>query len=145
MTANFNDIRAGIAAILSADADLTGPDQVFQYEPNIESISADPFAVVVAGESEGEFETTFENKRTYGFVIRIFVERKDRGAAAAETLLTSIVDRLTQAFDVNYTLGVSGVLFTRATPSNWLYVIAEKEYRMAEIKLSTICSVDVEA
>jgi hypothetical protein len=143
MTANFNDIRAGIAAILSADTDLTGSDQVFQYEPNLDGISADPFAVVVAGENEGEFETTSENKRTYGFIIRIFVESKNRGAAAAETLMTSIVDRLVQAFDRNYSLGVSGVLFTRATPSTWAYVLAEKEYRMAEIKLSTICSVDV--
>jgi hypothetical protein len=143
MTANFNDIRAGIAAILSADTDLSESDQVFQYEPPIDTITADPFAVVVAAESEGEFETTYENKRIYGFTIRVFVERKNRGAGEAETLLTSIIDRLTQAFDQNYTLGVSGVLFTRATPSNWLYVIAEKEYRLAEIKLSTICSVDV--
>ena len=143
MTANFNDMRAGISAILSADSDLSGSDQVFQYEPNLDGIQADPFAVVVAGENESEFETTSENKRTYGFIIRVFVERKIRGAAEAETLMTSIVDRLVQAFDENYSLGVSGVLFTKATPSTWAYVIAEKEYRMAEIKLSTICSVDV--
>ena len=143
MTASFSTIRAGIAAILAADTDLSGSGQVFEYEPNIETIDADPFAVVVASENESEFETTYENKRTYGFIVRIFVERKIRGSAAAETLMTAIVDRLVQAFDEQYTLGVSGVLFTRATPSTWAYVLAEKEYRMAEIKLSTICSVDV--
>lgn len=143
MAQTFASIRAGIAAIVAADSALNGGDQVFQYEPNINGIGVDAFATVVASGNESEFETTSENKRTYAFTIRIFVERKNRGEAAAETLLTEIVDRLTQAFDENYTLGVSGVLFTRATPSSWAYVLAEKEFRMAEIQLSTICSVDV--
>lgn len=140
--ANFATIKAGIKAILVADQDLD-TDQVFDYEPSLDALSVDPFATVAAAENESEFETTTENKRLYGFVVRIFVERKQRGEQEAEDLLTAMVDRLVQQFDENYTLGVSGVFLTRATPSAWSYVLGEKEYRMAEIRLSTMVSVDV--
>lgn len=140
---NFSNIKTGIVNILAADTDLGGTDQVFAYEPPLQAITTDPFAVVVASDNESEFETTSENKRFYGFIVRIFVERKTRGAEAAEALLTAIVDRLVDAFDQNYTLSVSGVLLTKATPSSWSYVLSDKEYRMAEIKLSTMVSVDV--
>lgn len=143
MSANFAGIKAGIKTLLQADTDLSATGQVFDYEPPIEGISVDPFAVVVAAENESEFETTTENMRTYGFVIRIFVENRNRGESAAESLLTAIVDRMVQVFDQNYTMGVSGVLLTKATPSSWSYVVADKMYRMAEIKLSTRVSVDV--
>lgn len=143
MSANFAGIKAGVKAILEADTDLSGTGQVFDYEPPIEGMSVDPFAVVVASENESEFETTTENKRFYGMVVRIFVERANRGESAAESLMTAIVDRLVQAFDENYTLSVTGVLMTKATPSSWSYVLSDKEYRMAEIKLSTMVSVDV--
>lgn len=142
---NFANIKAGIVTKLQADTDLSASDQVYDYEPEIGAISVDPFAIVVAAENESEFETTTENMRTYGFVIRVFVERKNRGAENAEDLLTSILDRLIQAFDEDYTLSVSGVLFSKATPSNWFYVIAEKEYRVGEIKLQVKVSVDVDA
>ena len=81
-------------AKLEADTDLSQGGQVFNYEPPINDISVDPFAVVVASGNESEFETTSENKRTYGFTIRIFVERKQRGESGAESVLTGIVDRL---------------------------------------------------
>jgi hypothetical protein len=143
MSADFAHIKAGIKAIVAADTDLAGTGQVFDYEPNIETVAVDPFAVVITSGNESEFETTLENKRTYGFDVRIFVERKSRGSAAAEQLITAIVDRLVQAFDENYSLGVSGVIFTKAAPSSWGYLFSDKEYRFAEIKLSTIVSVDV--
>lgn len=139
----FANIKAGIITKLAADTDLSQTGQVFNYEPKIDGIDVDPFAVVVASENENEFETTTENKRTYGFTIRLFVERVSRGNSEAEILLTAMVDRLIQAFDEDYTLGVNGVLFTKATPSAWFYVLADKEYRVAEIKLSTVVSVDV--
>lgn len=143
MSATFDTVQDGIAAIVSADTDLNESGQVFQYEPDIDDVKKDPWASVVASDNESEFETTTDNKRIYGFVVRIFVERRNRGPQAAEELMTSIVDRLVQAFDENYDLDVSGVIFTRAAPSSWAYVLAEREYRMAEIRLSTIVSVDV--
>lgn len=144
--ANFSSIKAGIKTILLADSDLgvsDGNTHVFDYEPALEQETGDPFAVVVASDNESEFETTSENKRTYGFIIRVHVERDSRGGSQAEQLLTDIVDRLVQAFDENYTLGVAGVLFTKATPSSWSYLMSTKVYRVADIKLSTMVSVDV--
>jgi len=140
--ANFATIKAGIVSILQADSDLAN-GAIYDYEPPLEDVVVDPFAVVFAVDNESEFETTTENKRTYNFLVRIFVERRNRGAGNAETLLTSIVDRLLDEFDQNYTLGVAGVLMTQAAPSAWAYILSDKDYRVAEIKLSTVVSKDV--
>lgn len=141
--ANFSQVKAGIKAIVAADADLSAADQVFDYAPNIASVTADPFAVIEASGNESEFETTTENKRRYGFTIQIFAQRNNQRENAAEALLTGIVDRILDALDQNTTLGVAGVLMTTAAPSAWGYVLGDKEYRMAEIRLSTMVSVDV--
>lgn len=144
MSADFSTIKAGIKAILQADTDLAN-GAVYDYEPTMSEVEKDPFAIVTASDNQSEYESTSENMRTYGFVIRILVERNSRGGSNAETLLTNIVDRIVNAIDVNYTLGVSGVILTKATPSSWSYVISDKQYRVAEIRLSTMVSVDVTA
>lgn len=141
MVANFSTIRAAIKTKLQADTDLAN-GEVFDYAPPIESVTKDPWASIEAEENESTFETTSENKRTFTFLVRVFVAR-DANESGAETLLTSIVDRLLDAFDQDYDLGVAGVLFTKAAPSSWGYVLAEKTYRYAEIRLSTIASIDV--
>lgn len=137
MSANFKNIKAGIKSILIADEDL-GSDGVFNYEPSIETLNQDPFAVVVPSENESEFATTTENKRIYGFSIKVFVERASRGVAESELLLMRIIDRLINSFDESSTLSVDGVMIVRAAPSAWSYVLSDKEYRMAEIKLGVL-------
>lgn len=137
MSANFSQIKAGIKNILVADEDL-GSSGVFNYEPEIETINQDPFAVVVPSENESEYATSTENKRVYGFSIAVFVERASRGVAESELLLTRIVDRLLNSFDTDPTLSVNGVILTKAAPSGWSYVLSDKEYRMAEIKLGVM-------
>ncbi len=142
--ANFSDIKAGIKAIVAADSALNGAGQVFDYEPNLSEVTVDPFALVFPSGNEAEYETTSENMRRYGFVVQVFVVRKaSRTEAEAEALMTAIIDRLIQAFDENTTFGVSGVLFSQAAPSTWGYALSDKEYRMAEIRLSTQASVDI--
>lgn len=141
MSATFATIKAGIVAKVSADTDLSGTGQVFDYEPPIQGIGVDPFAVVLTMGNESEFETSAENMRRFQFTVRVFVERNTAGESAAEALLTAIVDRLLQAFDEDPTLGVLGVLSTTAAPSEWSYVLSEKEYRVADIRLSTMASV----
>lgn len=145
MSAKFSTIKAAIVSKLQADADLGGTGQVFDYEPALSVELPDPFATVTSDSNEGEYETTTENKRTFIFTVRIFVERTTRGASAAETLLTDMVDRLIDAIDTDNTLGVAGVLMTKAVTTTWSYVLSDKEYRMAEIKLSTVASIDVSA
>lgn len=137
MSANFKNIKAGIKAILVADTDL-GSSGVFNYEPPIEGLNQDPFAVLVPSENESEFANTIENRRVYSFSIRVFVERATRGVAESELLLTRIIDRLINSFDQSDVLSVDGVVLVRAAPSAWSYVLSERDYRMAEIKLGVL-------
>ncbi len=138
MTANFSTIRAALAAILRADTDLNDAGQVFEYDPEISTISVDPWAVVIASGNLSEFET----KRTFKFIVKVYADRSS-APDTAETLLTGIVDRMLDALDADITLGVNGVIFTLAAPSAWSYVLAEKTYRVAEINISAVASIDV--
>lgn len=131
---SFSNIKSGIVTILQNDDDLDA-NSVFNYEPSISEITQDPFAVVIPSENESEFGNTAENRRNYAFLIRLFVERNSRGETEAEDLMTAMVDRLINSFDQDITLSVSGVLFTRAAPSSWGYILGDKEYRTADIKL----------
>lgn len=131
---NFANIKAGIIAKLKADTDLDS-NSVYDYEPNIRDIEQDPFAVVIASENENDFSNTVENKRRYGFLVRLAVERNSRGESNAEDVLTGMVDRIVDSFDQDSTLSVSGVLFVEASPSVWGYILSDKEYRTADIKV----------
>lgn len=134
MTANFNTIRSAIKTIIQTDADFVYGN-VFDYEPEIQLVDKDPFAVVTGSDNESDFANTIENKRLYEFSIKVFVERASRGDQNAEILTTSIVDRLIDTFDQSGTLSVNGVLLVKPSPSAWSYIMADKEYRVAEIKL----------
>ena len=138
MSANFSTIKAGIKAILEADTDLNQTGQVFDYEPPRQSVTKDPFVIVIASDNEADFGNTIENKRIYGFKILIHVERKERGESAAESLLVDIIDRVINALDQNSTLSVSGVLMVKASPSSWAYLVSDKEYRVAEIRVQAM-------
>lgn len=140
--ASFTSIRAKISAKLSALTDYFAPGSVFEVEPEIKDINNDPFVSVVPSGNESDYLSTSENKRQYGFAIRIFVERKSQTTAEAEAKLTAIVDALLDSFDNDYTL-TGTVLGCRATPSKWGYIIADKEYRIADINLSCMASYSV--
>lgn len=140
--ATFSTILTKIAAIIQAQTSYFASDAVFQYEPEIQDINSDPFAAIIPSGNESDYLSTSENKRQYGFVIRIFVERKSRTPAVAETVLRGAVDALINAFDQDYTL-TGTVLGCRATPSKWGYIIADKEYRTADINISCMAIFDV--
>lgn len=137
----FSTIQSKIIAIVAADSDLDTA-VVFGYEPNVEQINQDPFATVIASGNDASYASTSENKRSFNFSIRIFVERNSRGNSEAETLLTAMVDRIIQALDEDYTL-TGSALTTRAANGPWGYVFATKEYRVAEILLTAIAHVDI--
>ncbi len=133
--ATFSTILAKIAAIITAQTSYFQSGAVFLYEPEIKDINSDPFASIIPSGNESDYLTTSENKRQYSFVIRIFVERKSRTPAEAETVLRGAIDALLDAFDNDYTL-TGTVLGCRATPSKWGYILADKEYRTADINIS---------
>lgn len=105
---------------------------VLGHEPDIASLVQDPFCVVVASDNESDFATNTENRRQYGFSIRVYMERNTRGPQEAEDDLTEIVDEIVNTFDRDFTLG-GEALVTTATPSSWQYILGTKEYRIAEI------------
>lgn len=133
--ADFSTIKTAIIAKLNAQTSYFGTagDQVYGYEPEVENVIKDPFAVVIPSGNENDYNSSTENRRMYAYTVRIFVQRDGR-AAAAEALLTDMVAALIDAFDQDYTLGGT-VLYLTAAPSAWGYLQREKEYRSAEIKL----------
>jgi len=133
--ADFGSIKAKIVTKLEGITDLD-QSNVFNYEPSDTSvIDKDPFAIVTASDNEADFGNIAENRRIYGFVIRVYIERNSRGASDAESTLTDLVDAIINAFDQDITLG-GEVLMIEAAPSLWQYSLSDKEYRVAEIRIS---------
>ena len=141
--ADFTTLKAKVVAKLQEQTSwFESSAQVLQYEPEMATEIADPYAVVLASGNDNDFASTSENKRTYAFRIRLYMERKTRGASKAETDLQTLVDALIDAFDQDYTLGGTA-LISRAVPSAWGYILGEKEYRTAEIVIKAMTWFDV--
>lgn len=140
--ATFASVKAKIISKIEALTDYFASGSVYQYEPEIGEVNQDPFAVIIASGNENDFASSSENRRSYGFTIRIFVERKGRGNSGAETLLQSIIDELIDDFDQDYTLG-GVVLSSLAAPSKWGYILSDKEYRTAEINITARAWFDI--
>jgi len=110
-----------------------------------------PFATITPSANESDYNTTTENKRTYAFLIRLFTERAGQTQPEdAENAMRTLVDSVLNDLDSNYTLSgmtvPTGYTFhlMRAAPSAWGYTgVGENEYRVAEIKVQCVVSVDV--
>lgn len=132
---NFTDLKAAIKAKVVAQSTYFDSDAVFDYEPEIDNVTKEPWATVIPSGNDSEFGSTSENKRTYAFDVRIFVKRGDtRTNSEAEELVTSIINALINAFDQDYTLG-GLALTTEAAPSAWGYAGESLEYRTAAIRI----------
>lgn len=120
---------------------------VYTYE--VEEFNGDPVAIITPSGNESDYFTNKDNNRVYAFKILILVNRVKRTKDGAETVLRSIVSEVIDMFDKDYTLtGLEcpiGYTFINvfATPSQWGYLGAEQEYRVAEIALRCRVSVDV--
>lgn len=140
--ADFSTLLTKIKAKVAAQTNYFAQGSVFDYEPDVGLVTQDPWATVIPSGNENDFASTMENKRSYGFLIRVFVERNTRGNDNAETLLRTIIDVLLDAFDQDYTL-TGTALMVSASPSKWGYVQREKEYRVAEILIQAKTWFDV--
>lgn len=135
--------------ILKNILDATGLLQVvYNYER--EDATGTPFATITRSAKENDYSTTSENTRVYAFVIRLFVERKGvSNPDSCEQAMDQLEDAVIDALDRNHRMTGLDVstgytfLFLDATPSNWGYVGAENEYRVAELAVRVHFSVDV--
>lgn len=141
--ATFQTIRAALVATVSAIPAQIPVAMVFDHEPQIGDVTQDPFAAVIPSGNESDYISTSENRRTYAFLIRLFVERNQRGADQAESVLEDLVDTLLDDFDQDFTLGGIALL-VRAAPSRWGYVLGDREYRTAEITIQVITDFQVQ-
>lgn len=121
---------------------------IYAYER--ENADGTPFATITPSANENDYATTTENRRTYAFNIRLFVERKGQtNTADTEATMRDLVDDVLDALDRDWKLDGLGSrtgytkLFMSAAPSVWGYVGRENEYRVAEINVRIHFSVDV--
>lgn len=140
--ADFATLKSSIKTIIENQTTYFASGSVFGYEPEIGDVAYDPWAVIVPDGNENRYATTSENRRTYSFLIRVFVERNSRGNSDAEDTMTSIIDALLDALDADYTLSGTA-LYMSASPSAWGYVYGEKEYRTADLILQVKTDYDV--
>lgn len=142
MTTDTSAIKNKIIAKIQTLTSYFAASAIYAYEPEIGNVTDDPFVVVVDSGNENDYGSSGENRRTFAYKIRIFIERKTRGVGATETLLQQIRDAIIDAFDQDYTL-TGSVLLSKATPSRWGYILSDKEYRTADIDLAVQTVYDI--
>jgi len=133
---DFPTLKAKLVTILEGLDDFDSAS-VFNYQPELKDITKDPHAVVIASDLESDYGNTAENRREFSFVISVYVERKDRGESDAEALLGDIITDITNAIDQDYTLTGSAIM-VKAMPGAWLYAKADKEYRVAQLRVTAL-------
>lgn len=101
-----------------------------------------PAVFITAGDLEGEFSSTAENSRIYGYNCLIIFpigqdfippNQMDRLQYAEETVAT-VVDEIINAIDTDFELDGSPVLYTNAVDNTWSYV----SYEGGEARGSTL-------
>lgn len=144
----FGEILQQLKAILDANGLIS---DVYSYE-NIQTDS-DPFAVIIPSGNESEYNTTQENVRVYAFTVMLFVSRTIRSQKDADRVLINLVDSVVDDYDKDYLLTTIGqptktgytFLQTFAVPSQWGYAMPDDKYRVAQINLRCLVSVDLDA
>jgi hypothetical protein len=126
---------------------ITQIQEIYDYEVN--KFNGDPALVIVPSGNAADYESTTENRRVYAFKVLAVVDRTTRADTEAERVLRSIVDKLLNVIDKNWSL--SGLvlpagyamLFTEALPSVWGYIDRENIYRVAEITIRVHLDCDI--
>lgn len=123
-------IRTNILAKLNAMQSLKA---AYDYEAN--ELTSYPAACLTLAAGEGEFASTAHNKRVREFRVNLYVDRGTAfSSAAAEDLITAVVDEAEAAIDHDVTL--SGAC-SMCVLSNWvaLYEDREIDTRVAELTI----------
>lgn len=142
---SFNALRNAITTKLQSVSNISTVKN-YPAEPKRGSL---PMATVTPSEAESDYETTVENQRTYGFVIRLFYETKQGGTSNAVDALEGLVDEVVDAFDGDPQLTDESLSMPAKytmiqlvpTPSAWSY-FEESNMIMAEIRIRALVSFD---
>ena len=129
--------------------DNTLIESVYDFEAS--ELEGSPVGVVLPSGNESEYTSTTENRRTYGFVLRLYVDRLSGtvNEQACEKTMRELVDTVLNDLDKNFQLtGLPTqagycMLFMSASPSAWGYAGRENIYRVADINVQVNFDIDV--
>lgn len=141
----FDKISTALKTLLSQNTDI---QSVYDFE--VSNLEGFPALTIVPSANASSYNSTTENRRAYGFVIRLYVERLSgtNNERTCENTMRGLVDSLLDALDSNYNLDIATetgytFLFMRAAPSRWGYAGRENNLRVAEINVELEFDVDV--
>lgn len=148
---SFQVVNDKIKTLLDA---VTRIQAVYEYPT--EEFDGFPSATVTPSENASDFETTTENTRMYGYIIRLFQDIPTAAIDGEEPLpyafrvLRQTTDDVLDKFDKDPTLsGISmptgyTMLYLSATPSSWGAVVGlDKKIIMSEIVVTAKVSFDI--
>lgn len=125
-------------------------DKVYGYEEV--NPTGWPCVMLTPADMQGEFASTSENSRVYGFkALILFTLGQDMETPKtlnrleyAENVIMTVIDEIINAVDDNIVLEGTPVLFVNAADANWGYTSGEfGEARSAEITLRVYTEVTV--
>jgi hypothetical protein len=123
-----------------------------QYNVEASNLEGFPALTLTPSGNESAYDTTTENRRVYGFVVRLYVERGSGTDAerTAESTMRDLVDTVLDRLDKNYYFGGTTIpsqtgytfLFVESAPSKWGYAGRENEMRVAEVNIKVHFHID---
>lgn len=139
-------LLAKLVSILQANTLI---QEVWNYE--VGDLTGNPAITIVPSANEGDYSSTTENRRTYAFTVRCFIQRgtTEITKKKADELMRALVDSVLDDFDKTWNLpnitAPTGytILFMEAAPAAWGYVGSTFEYRTAEINVRIHTDVNV--
>lgn len=133
----YTDIKAAIVTFLQTSTKVRN---IYAYEnpkpAGYPAIMVTPFG------GDAEFLDTMRNKRRFQFTIRVYQERTEVGAAAAESTITALVDELIAIFEAAGASNLSNtIVFTEPPSVRFGYLQdPDPDCRTAEITLVGIAA-----
>lgn len=141
----FEKISKALINLLSTNTKI---QSFYNFEAS--KLEGFPALTLTPSANENEYSTTTENRRTYAFVVRLYVERGSGLDAerTCESTMRDLVDTVLDKIDKNYNLSTilsqTGYTFLwiSATPSQWGYAGGANEMRVAEINIKLHYDID---
>lgn len=141
----FDKLSTALINLLKTNTKI---QSVYNFEAS--KLEGYPALTLTASANENEYSTTTENRRTYAFMVRLYVERGSSPDAenTCEATMRDLVDTVLDKIDKNYNLGTivtqTGYTFLwiSATPSQWGYSGGANEMRVAEISIKIHYDID---
>lgn len=127
---SFASIKIPVVSKLES---ISGLSHVYPYASS--KIEGFPAVIVYMADNENEYGDTCHNFRTYGVMVKLFIEQNEWSEESAENLAISLVDTIISEFDEDFILGGACEL-VRAVETKWGWSeLSNGKQRTVEIKL----------